>query len=289
MIRRPPRSTLFPYTTLFRSRDGGGERDGRPRWLVGRCGAGALRGGNPRRRASGARHARGGESGNGVARGAGGGATRAGDARVSRRPWPDARRARPRHPESPPRGPGRRDAGSLPPSSLRCRGGTLGMSATPRGTGWRVGALAAVGVAAPLPVGGTRGARLRPEGAPAARSAASTAAYLALVTPAGPGGAGYDLARVLIRSRALDELPGLHARVEVYYGTAPLVHATAPGLAPETLDALRRRADVPGAGAGAGAGGSGEHTSELQSPCNLVCRPLLGKKKKRYTKHGGQC
>src|SRR2546427_2038199 len=32
MIRRPPRSTLFPYTTLFRShrqqRDGGGERCG---------------------------------------------------------------------------------------------------------------------------------------------------------------------------------------------------------------------------------------------------------------------
>src|SRR2546430_13343865 len=28
MIRRPPRSTLFPYTTLFRSRDPGqGERD----------------------------------------------------------------------------------------------------------------------------------------------------------------------------------------------------------------------------------------------------------------------
>src|SRR2546426_9329136 len=26
MIRRPPRSTLFPYTTLFRSRDG--DRDG---------------------------------------------------------------------------------------------------------------------------------------------------------------------------------------------------------------------------------------------------------------------
>src|SRR5258707_10334954 len=30
MIRRPPRSTLFPYTTLFRSRarDSGRERDG---------------------------------------------------------------------------------------------------------------------------------------------------------------------------------------------------------------------------------------------------------------------
>src|SRR2546422_2906577 len=26
MIRRPPRSTLFPYTTLFRSRVGGGTR-----------------------------------------------------------------------------------------------------------------------------------------------------------------------------------------------------------------------------------------------------------------------
>src|SRR2546430_3618520 len=30
MIRRPPRSTLFPYTTLFRSADGGARaRDGR--------------------------------------------------------------------------------------------------------------------------------------------------------------------------------------------------------------------------------------------------------------------
>src|SRR2546422_217884 len=28
MIRRPPRSTLFPYTTLFRSRALGGGRDG---------------------------------------------------------------------------------------------------------------------------------------------------------------------------------------------------------------------------------------------------------------------
>src|SRR5258707_11841090 len=26
MIRRPPRSTLFPYTTLFRSLDGGADR-----------------------------------------------------------------------------------------------------------------------------------------------------------------------------------------------------------------------------------------------------------------------
>src|SRR5258707_7310366 len=27
MIRRPPRSTLFPYTTLFRSREGGGRKE----------------------------------------------------------------------------------------------------------------------------------------------------------------------------------------------------------------------------------------------------------------------
>src|SRR3712207_6166739 len=31
MIRRPPRSTLFPYTTLFRSRGCGGELDRVPR------------------------------------------------------------------------------------------------------------------------------------------------------------------------------------------------------------------------------------------------------------------
>src|SRR2546426_7678974 len=31
-------------------------------------------------------------------------------------------------------------------------------------------------------------------------------------------------------------------------------------------------------------GRSEEHTSELQSPCNLVCRLLLEKKKKKYKK-----
>src|SRR3712207_7345759 len=31
MIRRPPRSTLFPYTTLFRSRDRRADRRTRPR------------------------------------------------------------------------------------------------------------------------------------------------------------------------------------------------------------------------------------------------------------------
>src|SRR3712207_7899940 len=54
MIRRPPRSTLFPYTTLFRSRgEGGGDRGGRP--APGSAGAGSrprhplltARGGHP--------------------------------------------------------------------------------------------------------------------------------------------------------------------------------------------------------------------------------------------------
>src|SRR3712207_9008511 len=37
MIRRPPRSTLFPYTTLFRSARGGGGEDG-PARAGGRAG-----------------------------------------------------------------------------------------------------------------------------------------------------------------------------------------------------------------------------------------------------------
>src|SRR5256885_6985051 len=34
---------------------------------------------------------------------------------------------------------------------------------------------------------------------------------------------------------------------------------------------------------------SEEHTSELQSPCNLVCRLLLEKKKKKYNTHYVTC
>src|SRR5258708_16265871 len=54
MIRRPPRSTLFPYTTLFRSR--GGLRDGRllasapvkaPAWVA-RCSSADCPGSSPR-------------------------------------------------------------------------------------------------------------------------------------------------------------------------------------------------------------------------------------------------
>src|SRR5260364_473061 len=38
MIRRPPRSTLFPYTTLFRSHPAAGDLS----WCAGRCGARAV-------------------------------------------------------------------------------------------------------------------------------------------------------------------------------------------------------------------------------------------------------
>src|SRR5256885_3308236 len=56
------------------------------------------------------------------------------------------------------------------------------------------------------------------------------------------------------------------------------------------LAVLRRRgaADTDGAEELAVQHRSEEHTSELQSPCNLVCRLLLEKKKRTYT-HGAFC
>src|SRR2546426_7800015 len=51
--------------------------------------------------------------------------------------------------------------------------------------------------------------------------------------------------------------------------------------APRTVTALQSPfSTMPGARAGLR---SEEHTSELQSPCNLVCRLLLEKKKKNTT------
>src|SRR3712207_8838512 len=43
MIRRPPRSTLFPYTTLFRSTPGSDPRAAHRRAEQGKCGEGARR------------------------------------------------------------------------------------------------------------------------------------------------------------------------------------------------------------------------------------------------------
>jgi len=79
----------------------------------------------------------------------------------------------------------------------------------------------------------------------AARNATTTAAYLTIVTPvARRVGAGYDLPQLLIRARALDELPGFSGRFEIYYATAPLLRATAPPLGAATLQRLRREGAV---------------------------------------------
>src|SRR5205809_8028040 len=77
MLRRPPRSTLFPYTTLFRSSRDGGELD-RPGAAEGAqdtdgapaCGGGGSHGVFARARDGGAPGARGGER---ARRGGGGG------------------------------------------------------------------------------------------------------------------------------------------------------------------------------------------------------------------------
>src|SRR3989454_7397902 len=45
------------------------------------------------------------------------------------------------------------------------------------------------------------------------------------------------------------------------------------------------RAMPPSCGISKGSLRSEEHTSELQSPCNLVCRLLLEKKKKHHEHH----
>src|SRR2546426_2342363 len=110
---------------------------------------------------------------------------------------------------------------------------------------WRAGALVAMAAGAVLPLVLAQRERGRYERALAARDAAAAAAYLAIVTPPPParGGAGYDLPQLLIRARALEELPGFSGRFEIYHATAPLVRATAPPLAAATLQRLRREVD----------------------------------------------
>ncbi len=100
--------------------------------------------------------------------------------------------------------------------------------------------LAAVAVSAALPLGAARLATRRYARGFAERSAVTIAGYLALVGPASKDRTDYDLPLLLIRARALETLPGWTPLVEVYHATAPLVHATAPPLAPAELSRLRR-------------------------------------------------
>ena len=109
-------------------------------------------------------------------------------------------------------------------------------------SGWRALAFGGVVLTALLTLAAARWATARYEGALAERAAATTAAYLSLVTPAAKGGAGYELPRLLIESHAVGELAELTSRVEVYHGTAPLVHATGSPLPHALLERLRRQA-----------------------------------------------
>lgn len=105
---------------------------------------------------------------------------------------------------------------------------------------WRLGA-AVVGAAAGLAalLVGHAVARQAERDA-AARASRTAAAFLAIVTPSVPGG-GYDLVQLLAQSRGLGRLPGWAGRVEVYHGTAPLVHATAAALPAAVFADLRER------------------------------------------------
>lgn len=107
-------------------------------------------------------------------------------------------------------------------------------------------ALALVGLvaAALLPVAGAHWARERFQQAVSRYEASAAAAYLALVAPPVAGTSRYDLGQLLIRARALADLPGLAVDFEVYNATAPLVRATAPPLVPAMLERLRRESTV---------------------------------------------
>ena len=110
---------------------------------------------------------------------------------------------------------------------------------------WRAGVVVLMAAGALVSLVLSQQARGRYERALAARDANAAAAYLTIVTPSPPrGGAGYDLPQLLIRARALEELPGFSGRFEIYHATAPLVRATAPPLPAATLQRLRREVAV---------------------------------------------
>lgn len=130
---------------------------------------------------------------------------------------------------------------------------------------WAAGATAAATIAAALVLVVVRTAQRRYERAFAFRIAGTTAAYIEAVTPPpppppppprpatrgrrrppapqpapaptflSPAARSYDLPSLLTQARALRTLPGWSSDVEVYFGTAPLVDATAAPLSPDDL------------------------------------------------------
>ena len=126
--------------------------------------------------------------------------------------------------------------------------------------GWAASATAAAAFAAALTLAVTHWIERRYERAFAFRIARTTAAYVAAVTPPppppppvrrrgrirrpqapitpvpqSPASRSYHLPSLLTQARGLRTLPGWTTEVEVYYGTAPLVDATAPPLSPDDL------------------------------------------------------
>ncbi|HUL48920.1 MAG TPA: hypothetical protein VLT79_02775 [Gemmatimonadales bacterium] len=78
----------------------------------------------------------------------------------------------------------------------------------------------------------------------ALQSALVISDYLVAVAPSPSGAAsgrsvGYDVGQLLAHARALDLLPPWTSRLEVYHGTAPLVHSTATPLTPEQFGRIR--------------------------------------------------
>jgi hypothetical protein len=74
----------------------------------------------------------------------------------------------------------------------------------------------------------------------AVRTATTVSAYLSFVAPPARGASDYDLARLLVLARALESLLQATPAVEVYHGTAPLVHGGARPLTTAELAQLRR-------------------------------------------------
>src|SRR2546426_4834741 len=112
------------------------------------------------------------------------------------------------------------------------------------------------------------------------RSAASLppARVVAVAADTGAAGVLLDTATKRAPLFAVESPAGVAAWVAAAHA-AGLFAALAGGLSgPDLARARSLGADVVGVR-------SEEHTSELQSPCNLVCRLLLEKKKKKYKSH----
>ena len=102
---------------------------------------------------------------------------------------------------------------------------------------WAAGCVAVLSVASAYLA--TTGSRRLAERRYAERTAASAAAYLARVsTPKGVQPVPLDPAAFLRRVRVLATLPDWSPDVEVYFGTAPLVHPTEPSLPLSTIGSL---------------------------------------------------